>query len=697
MRSLHAALLAAILLLGPSVRAERQDAFIGQLFEFELPGDRVDQLMPPWIKFDADESKLYGIPRWDDFTNVTLTTANGVNVDVSLQAEVDPCEGKEYTFVEKYFEKDFNSQRLEDLRAAIKEFAEAFNVPVESVRAFSYADVLKYRKESGDALISPNRAPTPNQLVLWSRLGCGEAGDAHADVLEKASEADEMGDEIRAGQARVQVENVLALQTATPASSAARTTRAIVVDSPPVLFKKINTIECQRGILCHQWLPYNTFVDDKGQFPQLQPQVFSNGQHPNFLNITHEGGQVAVEGIALEAGTFNFRLQVRDKGNNVANAPFDVKIAETPRANHVFELLMDTNIQKYRDQPALLATFAHRLAKTVGGRPSDVLIESLEEAGSQTLLKFSNNSLSKKSCSNASIDDLRFKMVTRRNQVVINEFRKAMGADFHVKKVTVDLRDACASGGSTTTISIGNFRASTTTLRPESDEQTGVSTTTLLFIGLAALGALILVLAIICFIRKSKGNAYKKANTTEYSSKGHPVVFPDKMAAHEEDANGAAVVSTPMLVAHEHPPLQPTTTTQNPLYKPPSVEGTPTRNPTAPVGQRPPSSVQQPPLNARLSFGMTRGWKRHVITDQFVTQLRPLFLQSSPVPLLARFTPRGMLNARSFPRILRCAHRFRPPSPFVELPPRLPSFRSSGLLPLTHSFSALSSSSSFCV
>ncbi|KAI6185142.1 Peptidase S72 domain-containing protein [Aphelenchoides fujianensis] len=591
MRSLHAALLASCLLVVPFVFAERQDAFIGQLFEFELPGDRVDQLMPPWIKFDADESKLYGIPRWDDFTNVTLTTAKGVNVDVNLQAELNPCEGKDYAFVEKYFEKDFNSQRLEDLRNAIKEFAEAFNVPVESVRAFSYADVLKYRKETGDALISPNRAPSPNQLVLWSRLGCGEPSDDNADVLQKASEADEMGEPIRVGQARIQVENVLALQTATPASSATRTTRA--VDSAPVLFKKINTIECQRGILCHQWLPFNTFVDDKVPFNQLHPQVFSNGQHPNFLNITHENNQVAVEGIALEAGTFNFRLEVRDKSNNVANAPFDVKIAETTRANHVFEMLMDTNIQKYRDQPALLATFAHRLAKTVGGRPSEVLIESLEEAGSQTLLKFSNNTLSKKSCSNASIDDLRFKMVTRRNQQVINEFRKAMGADFHVKKVTVELRDACASGGSTTTISIGNFRASTTTLRPESDEQAGVFTPLHIGLIIALVAVLALVAALICcFLRKNKSNTYKKANTTEYSSKGHPVVFPDEMAAHEEDANGAAVVSTPMLVAHEHPPLQPTTTTQNPLYKPPSVEGTPTRNPTAPVGQRLP-----PPYN----------------------------------------------------------------------------------------------------
>ncbi|KAI6192858.1 Peptidase S72 domain-containing protein [Aphelenchoides fujianensis] len=593
MRSLHAALLAVILLVAPFVCAERQDAFIGQLFEFELPGDRVDQLMPAWIKFDADESKLFGIPRWDDFTNVTLTTAKGVNVDVNLQAELNPCEGKEYTFLEKYFEKDYNGQRLEDFRIAIKEFAEAFQVPVESVRAFSYADVLKYRKESGDALISPNRAPSPNQLVLWSRLGCGEASDAYADVLEKASVADGLGEQIRVGQARVQVENVLALQTATPASSAARTTRA--ADSPPVLFKKINTIECQRGILCHQWLPFNTFVDEVTPFNQLQPQVFSNGQHPNFLNITHEGGQVAVEGIALEAGTFNFRLQVRDKGNNVANAPFDVKIVETPRANHVFEVLMDTNIQKYRDQPALLATFAHRLAKTVGGRPSEVLIESLEEAGSQTLLKFSNNSLSKKSCANASIDDLRFKMVTRKSQAVMNEFRKAMGADFHVKKVTVDLRDACASGGSTT-ISIGNFRASTTTLRPESDEQSGVFTLPIIGLIFAVLAILLLVGLLICwFARKGKGNSYKKANTTEYSSKGHPVVFPDEMAAHEEDANGAAVVSTPMLVAHEHPPLQPTTTTQNPLYKPPSVEGTPTRNPTAPVGQRLP-----PPYNNNL-------------------------------------------------------------------------------------------------
>lgn len=33
-----------------------------------------------------------------------------------------------------------------------------------------------------------------------------------------------------------------------------------------------------------------------------------------------------------------------------------------------------------------------------------------------------------------------------------------------------------------------------------------------------------------------------------------------------------------MLVSHEHPPLNPTTLHENPIYKPPSEHGTPNRN-----------------------------------------------------------------------------------------------------------------------
>jgi hypothetical protein len=85
--------------------------------------------------------------------------------------------------------------------------------------------------------------------------------------------------------------------------------------------------------------------------------------------------------------------------------------------------------------------------------------------------------------------------------------------------------------------------------------------------------------------------------TILYAILGHPVVFPDEMPGHEDETNGVtAAVNTPMLVNHEHPPLNPptsdpsTTLHENPLYKPP-VESTPTRTP---AGQRLPPPYMAP-------------------------------------------------------------------------------------------------------
>ncbi|KAI6187210.1 CBR-DGN-1 protein [Aphelenchoides besseyi] len=586
MRFLNA--ISLLLVFLPLSFCEQQNVVIGQLFEFGLTNDRINQsnYLPNWIGFDSAESVIFGIPRWDQFMNTTLRTVNGLTVDIIVKVEDNLCNGKEYTFVEKYYEKDFDSYKIEDLRQLIKDFSDDFEIEADKVRAFSYSDLLKYRNETGDKMITPDTPPTLSQLVLWSKLECGSDMEESSDQLAKAADMKRLGEQLGVGQAIVLVQNVLALQTATP-SSAMRTTRAIP-NVGPILFSKINTFTCKRGILCHQWLPYNTFADSQGTtLVNLHPQVFSTGEHPNFLNVTIDNSRVALEGIGLKVGTYNFRLQVRDRSNNVANAPFDVVVEETPAANHVFEFLLDANIQKYRDQPALLATFAHRLSKTIGGRPTDILVQSLEEAGSQSLLKFSNNTLDRKSCQNAQIDEARYKMVGREKGHVLNSFRKAMGPDLHVKSIRVDLRDSCATSKAST-ISIGSFRASTTTLRPEADAQSGISNTLLIVLIAVVLLVLAAVACVLCFFLRKRSNVYKKANT-EYSSKGHPVVFPDEMAAHDEEANNVvAGVSTPMLVANDQAPLQPgnTTTTQNPLYKPPSAGGTPIRNPTAAIGQR---------------------------------------------------------------------------------------------------------------
>lgn len=113
---------------------ETVNVAIGQLFEFGLTDDQVDaRLFPEWIGFDSAESKIFGVPRWDHFENVTLETQKGLSfshslifilllmflglqVEINTKAELEPCKDQDYVFVEVYDKKDLSSFNTAELR-----------------------------------------------------------------------------------------------------------------------------------------------------------------------------------------------------------------------------------------------------------------------------------------------------------------------------------------------------------------------------------------------------------------------------------------------------------------------------------------------------------------------------------------------------------------------------------------------------
>jgi hypothetical protein len=99
---------------------------------------------------------------------------------------------------------------------------------------------------------------------------------------------------------------------------------------------------------------------------------------------------------------------------------------------------MNSRIQKFRDQPSLLTLFVRRLISYIGGRSEDVLIESLEQGTNEqsSILKWSNNSLSRKTCQEKQINETKSKMLNAK-QAVTHQFRKAMGAEFHLSTVSI--------------------------------------------------------------------------------------------------------------------------------------------------------------------------------------------------------------------------------------------------------------------
>lgn len=235
--------------------------------------------------------------------------------------------------------------------------------------------------------------------------------------------------------------------------------------------------------------------------------------------------------MVLEIATYHLQT---------AEAPFNVIVEETPRPNHAFEMTIDAPINRLREQPTLLATFARRLAATIGGRPDDVLVEAIEDANPHTILRFANASLPRSTCAGAAINATRFRMLTRGRERVLHEFRKAMGAEFHVKKVgvwsccllhnrrlqiNVVLRDACESsiGTATTAIQLLNVRVSTTTQASGDVEAAardgGVSSW--LLIALIVL-CVVLLLAVFgfCYMFLLRRRSHHKKASAEYASKG---------------------------------------------------------------------------------------------------------------------------------------------------------------------------------
>lgn len=83
------------------------------------------------------------------------------------------------------------------LSAKIKEFAETYEIEPSEVRAFSAADLDKYRRVTQSA-ISLDNVVQPSQLVLWIRLGCGDLYDkTDTDVYAKAAEESSLNKMVR--------------------------------------------------------------------------------------------------------------------------------------------------------------------------------------------------------------------------------------------------------------------------------------------------------------------------------------------------------------------------------------------------------------------------------------------------------------------------------------------------------------------
>lgn len=165
------------------------------------------------------------------------------------------------------------------------------------------------------------------------------------------------------------------------------------------------------------------------------------------------------------------------------------------------------------EKPELLTEFIKKISERVGGNPEDVQVDSLTEQDSQTILRWSNASLSRTNCIEKVINETNAKMIGKGKKKGITEFAKYMGSEYAVREVNIKLQGTCV----THTVTPQIIRVHATTSQTTTEEESGVSNLLLIILAVVTIVILLIIFAVVCLCLKKK-QAPKKSQ--EYTTKG---------------------------------------------------------------------------------------------------------------------------------------------------------------------------------
>jgi hypothetical protein len=349
--------------------------------------------------------------------------------------------------------------------------------------------------------------------------------------------------------------------------SSFRTTRR--ADHPPKRINSLPSYECIQGKACKLSIPAHTFIDEQ-PIETLQYTVYPMTHGKNFLDANYP----MMEGVPLESGAFDFRLEARDNTKQAASAPFRVVVKSESKSDYSFETLVDKEIKQING--TIACKFIDRLANVLKLDAEKIRISSIKPGKGewQTTIFWSYLSYqTTNQCNTDSIYTLKRKMSTKRGNPH-QTFVKNMGQEVHVREVTLSLTGLCniTSASTDSTSSTLLETAKTPIIEQTSESPSMIPPYLIGIIPIIFIIILLTILIVYCCMFKKGGK--KGKNQLDYVTKGQPVVFPNELATDDDTPS----VATPMLVKDERPPLQPnldgTTIHENPLYKAPSIART---------------------------------------------------------------------------------------------------------------------------
>uniref|UniRef100_A0A914H6M4 Peptidase S72 domain-containing protein n=1 Tax=Globodera rostochiensis TaxID=31243 RepID=A0A914H6M4_GLORO len=635
-------------------------AFVGRPFTLAVAeGHAVDaEMLPRWCRFNTTARQIFGLPQLHDLGFHIISIHDGhVEVEVDEEEE-DQCASDSSTIwleimdvrkltnvpLEQQFQtvqalisatrKDADV-RMSDLRVFPRDYLSRYRTVLEVIHKEEGMDEKDEEETDGGLMKRPDE-----RMMLVLNISCGELSDQANDVISVAAEN---GFVFRVVEGVLRKNRApIAVESTTASSTTRRTTRRVHNNERPVVLNPLKTFHCQRRLLCRLSIDDNTFVDpEDGPTSRLAISAHAIGNHTNFLMPLP--GENRLEGVPLESGEYSFRLEARDRMGQANSVPFQVIVKEhtsREKPTHSYSLLLDVPLVRFLEQPQFLREFVYRLGASIhriseseaAGESAKLariateiqLEELLDNGGGQTLLKWSNATLSRKICDDRQINATRDRMMHHSSERVRHDFVKTMGAKFHVRKVGVEFLGRCQTRHLLATMRV---RVTSTTERNAAGQADSADGSASL-ISRALLIPLILILIVLllcmivlllCCMQHKRGR--KGGKYSDFASKSRPVVFPDEVPHREESssADGSlATVTTPMLVEREQPPEQPPmmmsstndnstnmmmTMHENPLYRaPPQAQAMLKKSPLMGQQQHEHTPQSTLPTSPRLGY-----------------------------------------------------------------------------------------------
>lgn len=536
--------------------------FIGELFEhnlgdnFTVASGKNNRPLPSWLMIR--DQILTGIPTENDVGRHTVViTSRGrkpVYLYLNVEEEViSPCGTVNNTFwMETYHEQNATLSNRIETALAMNELE--LDPEVKTVRVYSYNFSLINRNLEEIS----QEAVRGQYMAIW-KVACEDFDDALNYMDDFVDREDVDYDSIKLAKGFFKpgvapqptpepLEETTTQAYIKTTTEVVRTTRKIA-DNKPILLNRLPSFVCTRGEMCELRVPAETFKDaeDGDTFKMKLSVLALDNAEVWMINESNKG----LIGIPMRTGEFNYRLEARDKVGQLASAPFQVNVKPALPTNHRVELEMDMPTpQQMATNPSKRNLLIRALARSLKSPVHSFTIQEIGSKNNKTMVAFSNNTIPYKVCDEEAVDAMASKMIMKQKMRTKTEFVKTMGNQFYVRRATMIRHGNCDE-----TVEISTT-APTIQSMQEADSQ-------LMLICILLFLLLVVAVAIIIYCACIKKSGKKKSTSTEYVSKGLPVVFPD-----EVEENDPTHAGTPMLAREERPPLK-VSQHENPLYKPP--------------------------------------------------------------------------------------------------------------------------------